>query len=364
MKKILCLIGQLRGGGTEKQLYLFLKHLDKTHYAPIVVVSGEASGKWYEPIRQLNVPILGLGNPSILLKIFKFRDIILEHKPSLIFSWSFFTNIYKLAAPSIPFISSLRGDLNSAKKNIGNFFWRLCILPSNFVVNSEHLKKQLIAHGISNGKIHLIENIFDHELIPKDENDRKKIRARYKIPEEAKVIVGSGRDTYEKNLDLFLDVFCELKRKNNNWYAFVIGDCVASFQQRINKMGVQNSFFLPGEIKNPFEFYRASDIFFLSSRTEGMPNALIEALACGCKAVAMETGGVANFAKKCLKDGFLIFKQGESPSVISQAIDDLSKNVLNSECKRLVEDYFHPSKQMKKYCELIEKVSFFEQFYV
>ena len=353
MKRILCLIGQLRGGGTERQLYLFLKHLNKTKYEPGVVVSGDPEGKWYKPIIDCGIPVYSLGRIGFLRKSLKLRTIISEYQPALVFSWSFFTNAYKYLCPDIAFIGSLRGDLNSARRNPGKFLWNLCLSPSNFVVNSEHLKKQLIVCGISEHKIHLIENIFDPDTILKDNEDRERIRKRYNIPENAKVIIGSGRNTYEKNLNLFIEVFVELKTKSDGWYAFLIGNCAESLRPRIEELGLQEKLFLPGEVENPFEFYRASDVFFLSSRTEGMPNVVLEALHCGCKIVAMDVGGINDIKADNPLAQIKILKQNENKSKIAEEILLLLNTQKNDSCKFDIK-FYSPENIMKKYTKLLD----------
>src|SRR5450631_4367064 len=55
---IAVLIGQLEsGGGSERQLYMFLAHCDRTRWAPVVYVSG-VLGIWEAPIRKLGIPVV------------------------------------------------------------------------------------------------------------------------------------------------------------------------------------------------------------------------------------------------------------------------------------------------------------------
>ncbi len=314
-RKILCIIGQLGNGGTERQLYLFLKHLDRSRYDAMVLVSGEPNGRWLEPIQSLGVQVRGLGKAGFLRKMLAFRKIMAEFEPDLAFSWSFFTNIFRMACPSTPFVGSLRGDLNAARKNIGIMKWRLCLLPDGFVVNSSLLKQQLVDRGIRREKISLVGNIIDPSEIPLDNGDRRRIRGKFGIPKDAKVIVGAGRDTREKNLPLFLDVFESLRRRRSDLFGFILGDCQKTIGKQVRDRRLDGQLFLPGEVENPFEFYRAADLFFLSSRTEGMPNALLEALSCGCVAVAMDTGGIRD-----LLPGDGLVSQDTDPNTVASRI--------------------------------------------
>ena len=146
-KRILCLIGQLWNGGTERQLYLFLKHLDRECYDAAVLVSGKADGRWVEPISALGYEISELGGKRKLAKFADFRRTVGIFNPDIIFSWSFFTNAFSIASYGIPFIGTLRGDLFTAKEQLGFLHWKLSLRPKTFIVNSASLKSQLISAG-------------------------------------------------------------------------------------------------------------------------------------------------------------------------------------------------------------------------
>ncbi len=51
MSTIFCLIGQLGTGGTEKQMYLFLKYLDRNRYDPIVIIGNYSTEEWTKKIK-------------------------------------------------------------------------------------------------------------------------------------------------------------------------------------------------------------------------------------------------------------------------------------------------------------------------
>jgi hypothetical protein len=94
-RRIAVMIGQLGQGGSERQLYFFLAHCDRTRWAPTLYVSGEL-GPWEEPIRALGVPVVLLtGSP--LAKLRRFRAACRAERPACFFSWSSYTNGFGLA---------------------------------------------------------------------------------------------------------------------------------------------------------------------------------------------------------------------------------------------------------------------------
>jgi glycosyltransferase involved in cell wall biosynthesis len=56
----------------------------------------------------------------------------------------------------------------------------------------------------------------------------------------------------------------------------------------VRELGLQDHVSLPGFIKNPYSYMRQADVFVLSSLWEGLPNSLIEAVACGCPVVSTD----------------------------------------------------------------------------
>jgi hypothetical protein len=89
------MIGQLTHGGSERQLYMFLAHCDRTRWAPVVYVSGEL-GFWEGPIAKLGIPVVLLrGHP--LAKLRQFRAASIAQNAKCFFSWSSYTNGYALA---------------------------------------------------------------------------------------------------------------------------------------------------------------------------------------------------------------------------------------------------------------------------
>ena len=79
-----------------------------------------------------------------------------------------------------------------------------------------------------------------------------------------------------------------------------------------------------GVLANPYPEYRAADLFCLPSRTEGLPNVLIEALACGTPVVATDC---PSGPREILRDGkFGLLAPVSDPEQLSQRILEALRN--------------------------------------
>lgn len=97
----------------------------------------------------------------------------------------------------------------------------------------------------------------------------------------------------DKNQSLLIRAFARLAHDYPDWTLELYGDGPdrSLFEQLIAELGMPNRIRLCGRIANPYSALEGADLFVLPSRTEGMPNALIEAMASGVACVATNCSG-------------------------------------------------------------------------
>ncbi|OGV57307.1 MAG: hypothetical protein A2X45_25505 [Lentisphaerae bacterium GWF2_50_93] len=297
--KIVCLIGQLGNGGSEKQLYLFLKYLDMDKFEPTIIVSSKVKGVWEERIRNdIACKIIFLGStPTPVLKIIKYKYLLLKIRPDLVFSWSFYTNAFHaLDFGKSNFIGSLRTQISSAGPELSSFHLKHSMSPDYFVVNSHMLGKDLADNGIPQSKVNVIHNIFEpsasHDSISALSQRRSDIRKQHGILDDDILVAGAGRNSVDKDFHLFVKVFAEASASNSKLKAILIGAGGLGVKDEITGRGLGGKFIITGEIPYAKDMLPCADIFFLSSMYEGMPNVLLEAIDAGCAVLSMDVGGV------------------------------------------------------------------------
>jgi glycosyltransferase involved in cell wall biosynthesis len=145
-------------------------------------------------------------------------------------------------------------------------------------------------------KTHVVHNGYEFDAIaPRDAARRAALRAENGIEPGATVIGVAIRLTESKQPLLWVEAAAEIfrQRPDCRFIMFGDGDQRLEVEERIRAKGLLPHFVLPGRVTDLYDRLPLLDLYMLSSRTEGLPNAVIEAQAAGVPVIAFNVGGVA-----------------------------------------------------------------------
>jgi glycosyltransferase involved in cell wall biosynthesis len=232
-----------------------------------------------------------------------------QFKPSILHSWQDGMNIdASIAAmiagvPSIVlFARSMRPDRKTALHIRGRGYLddayrsilkrERAILAHNSNVGSRSYSEWL---GKEYGSFPIIHNGVDFETIENDSNDDnvELILEELGIGREDKVVGSVFRVVEEKNPKLWIDVASEVIAELDNTHFVIVGGGIQLelMKEYVQRKGIDNRMHLVGQSTDIASWLKRMDLFFLTSKVEGLPNVLIEAQGFGVPVISTDAGG-------------------------------------------------------------------------
>jgi UDP-glucose:(heptosyl)LPS alpha-1,3-glucosyltransferase len=162
------------------------------------------------------------------------------------------------------------------------------------VCNSAMVRDEIKSRfGVPDAKLHLIYNAVDSDAFsPALRADRAATRARLGIVDDAVVflLVGSGYE--RKGVATLIDAMREMPRSA---HLIVVGreSRMDAYVQRAARAGVADRVTFAGPQKDPKPYYGAADAFVLPTLYDPLPNAAMEAMACGMPVITSTKSGAA-----------------------------------------------------------------------
>ena len=214
-----------------------------------------------------------------LKRIQVLRKFILQSEPDCVISFMSSTNILVLLATrflSCKVLISERNYPKHNKKNRKTWFWlrkTLYPLADHLVVQTDSIKEYFRSY---NGSVQVIPNPV--KVDPESLYNKPEV-----LLPTCNKLVAMGSMTTQKGFDLLIEVFANLYRHHSDWNLIILGEGVLGneLKSRARELHIENAVFFAGRVENPFSIMSRCDLFVLSSRYEGFPNALLEAMARG-----------------------------------------------------------------------------------
>jgi glycosyltransferase involved in cell wall biosynthesis len=182
----------------------------------------------------------------------------------------------------------LNGSLN--KVMVGRF--------DKFIATTGAIAKEMRDKGLDADKIELIPNGVDSEVFfPVEDEERRASKHRLDLPDEP-LVTCVAIVNERKNIDGMLRIWRDVVASGRRGHLAIVGpvpESAAAFAQRLHAFvaehGLGDRVSFLGQKAPVVPYLQASDLFLFPSRQEGMPNAVLEAMACGLPCLVSRSAG-------------------------------------------------------------------------
>ncbi len=294
-------------GGAQRVLSLMANYWASQRHEVTLISLSPQSEDWFElhPLVK-RVPLNLLAASSHLgqalvknaMRVLRLRGELTNSSPDVVISFMDTTNVLTLLASrgvSVPVIISERNDpyrhsMGSVWDTLRSLLYRYA---DALVVQTSALRGWA-GEKAGDERVHIIPNPIN----PVPTNSAKQARCRGSVH----TVVAMGRLVRQKGFDLLIEAFARCGRRHPEWSLVILGEGKerSNLESLIVELGLQDSVQLAGKVSCPSQILSQADLFVLSSRFEGFPNSLIEAMA---NKLAVISTDCPNGPRDIIRDG-------------------------------------------------------------
>lgn len=307
VKKVVFVLPRLYPGGAERVLISLMNNLDRNrHDIAFISLTGEGTIRhWIDG----DIPIYALNKKTVYSSLVALHRTLKALKPDVVVTTMIQTNLGLLMLK--PFFPKTRfiireSSMPSAMIREYGFKGRLCryvykyvypradvvICPAQGIVEEfrhdfkvDTRQYRVLYNPVNERRLHGTISDFDYDPALR----------QHKVH-----FVCVGRLGYEKGYDRLINALVDFRMNSGlDWRLDIIGKGAETknLGELIRSHGLQDRIFLAGYQNTPWPQIAQSDCLLLPSRWEGMPNVVLEALACGTPVIAHKNaGGVGEIA--------------------------------------------------------------------
>lgn len=320
MMRVALVIHSLERGGAERVMSIMANYwVTRSWEVSLVTIAGRDLDA-YTLAAGIKRVALGLAgkSPHRLQGLWKnmrrwraLRKALKRIQPDVVVSFT--TNINSLTllallGTHIPVIIAERMD--PAWIDVGfarNLLVRIMYPHAAALVVQTERARQLMQQRFASLPIRVLPNpVPEHD--PDESHEQVPLRELLRIAPDARIIAAMGRLGPEKGFDLLIEAFGDISELHPEWHLVIFGEgkIRSQLEGQIGALAIRDRVHLPGLVYAARNYLSQADMFVLSSRCEGFPNVLLEAMASGLPAVSFDCQSGPSDIIRHGQDGLLV----------------------------------------------------------
>lgn len=289
MKKILYIVSTLKRSGPINQLSYLIKYLDKQKFEPVILTLSPETKKdsmknYFESVLKVRVETLGLSRlQGLFFAKNNIEHFINKNNIDIVHSQGIRADglmsnidIVRIATlRNYPYydypmkFGKLKGVLMA-----NNHLKYIKKMPSSNIACAKTIADEFEKNGL---RLNYIQNGVDtKKFFPLNSEEKIKLRQKLELDLDKKIFITVGSLISRKDMATVIEGF--KKYNNHNSLLYIAGD--GAEKENLEKIANKKVKFL-GNISNVEEYLQASDCFISASLAEGLPNTVLESMACG-----------------------------------------------------------------------------------
>ncbi len=325
--RLTLVIPSLNPGGAERVLSVLANHwVAQGHAVTVVTYDDQGEPPFYDLDSRVVHRALRLGGARGILRgmwnlsrrVRVLRREILASKPDAVLSFMETTNVLALLAmlgTGIPVTVAERTDPHRYRPGrLWDVLRRLLYGRAHAIVTQTERAAEFFRPRW-NDRLHVIPNPVPPPPAPDSLDPR--------LPVSGPAIVSVGKLVHLKGYDVLVTAFAKVAPRYPDWNLVIYGagDQLNTLSEWAAALGVGERVHFPGVTRTPYAVMRQAGVFVLSSRFEGFPNTLCEAMACGLPVIATDCPSGPREIVTDGVDGLLV--PNEDATALAEALERL-----------------------------------------
>ncbi|OQY09054.1 MAG: hypothetical protein B6I30_10410 [Desulfobacteraceae bacterium 4572_187] len=199
-----------------------------------------------------------------------------------------------------------------------------CFAHRTVIVSEAQRDKIFLGHN--HLRVRVLHNAVDFKNpLPNNSKDYSPVQEALKLTSDSKLLVVVGRLSPEKGVDVFIKAFGILAADTPEVHAIIVGDGqeLKKLEAQVLKANFQDRIHFVGYSESPGNYINEAYLVVVPSRSEGIPNVVLEAMALGKPVVSTAVGGVPEIIEDGIS-GRLV--PSERPDLLAKAIQEILSN--------------------------------------